>query len=319
MKIYIDGQYYDKADAKISVFDHGVLYGDGIFEGIRAYNGKVFQLAQHLKRLQESANAILLTLPMPLKRIEEDLLETIRVNGLKDAYVRLVVTRGVGDLGLDMRKCKKGASVVIIADKIELYPEAFYEKGLDLIISSIRQRGPDQLSPNIKSLNYLSNIMARAEATRCGAQEAILLNQQGYVSECSGDNIFYFNDNELITPPISAGMLEGVTRDVVIKLAREKLDIKVVEKLFTPYELYRAEEVFLTGTGAEVIPAVKIDGRVIGSGSAGPMTKKITATFRDFARKNGTPIYEEAKVKYPYEPCLASVFSPGTSTESAPP
>ena len=297
MKIYIDGQLHEKEDAKVSVFDHGVLYGDGVFEGIRAYNGRVFRLDAHLKRLEESAKAIFLALPMPLKKIEEAVLETVRANGLKDAYIRLLVTRGVGDLGLDMRKCKKGPTLVIIADKIELYPEAFYEKGLELITSSIRQRGPDQLSPAIKSLNYLANILARAEATRAGAQEAILLNREGYVSECSGDNIFYIYEGRIYTPPVHAGLLEGVTRSVAIELAKEKLGLTVTEKLFTTFDLYRAHEVFLTGTGAEVIAAVKIDGHTIGSGTAGPVTKKVTALFREHARSTGTPIYEEAKIK----------------------
>lgn len=295
MKIYIDGEYFDKDDAKISVFDHGILYGDGVFEGIRAYNGRVFRLSQHLKRLENSANAIFLNLPMSIKKIEEAVLETVRLNGLKDAYIRLVVTRGVGDLGLDMRKCKKNASLFIIADKIELYPDAYYEKGLELITSSIRQRGPDQLAPNIKSLNYLANVLARAEATRAGAQEAILLNAQGYVSECSGDNIFYVDDDEIVTPPIAAGILEGITREVVMDLVREKLGMKVIKRFFIPFELYRAKEVFLTGTGAEVIPAVKIDGRVIGNGTAGPMTRKIITLFREYANSTGTPVYEEVK------------------------
>ncbi len=297
MKVYIDGQFYEKEDAKISVFDHGLLYGDGVFEGIRAYNGRVFRLSEHLKRLEESAKAIFLSLPIPIKKIEESLLESVRVNGLKDAYIRLVITRGIGDLGLDMRKCKKNASVIIIADKIELYPPSFYEKGLDMITSSIRQRTPDQLSPAIKSLNYLPNIMARAEAVRAGAQEAILLNQQGYVSECTGDNIFYVQDGNLYTPPTYAGILDGITRGAVIDIAREKMGLKVEEKLFTVHELYRADEAFVTGTGAEVVAAVKIDGHPIGSGVPGLLTKKIAQAFQDYARSHGTPIYEEAKTR----------------------
>lgn len=297
MKVYIDGQFYEKEDAKVSVFDHGLLYGDGVFEGIRAYNGRVFRLSEHLKRLEESAKAIFLSLPIPIKKIEESLLESVRVNGLKDAYIRLVITRGIGDLGLDMRKCKKNASVIIIADKIELYPPSFYEKGLDLITSSIRQRTPDQLSPAIKSLNYLPNIMARAEAVRAGAQEAILLSQQGYVSECTGDNIFYVQDGNLYTPPTYAGILDGITRGAVIDIAREKMGLKVEEKLFTVHELYRAAEAFVTGTGAEVVAAVKIDGHPIGSGVPGPLTKKIAQAFQDYARSHGTPIYEEVKTR----------------------
>jgi branched-chain amino acid aminotransferase len=297
MKIYIDGKYCEKEDAKISVFDHGVLYGDGIFEGIRAYNGRIFRLEDHLQRLDESARAILLKLPIPLKDIEKAIIETVRLNNLKDAYIRLVVTRGVGDLGLDMRKCKQGATLFIIADHIELYPEEFYEKGLTLVTSSIRQKGLDQVTPGVKSLNYLANILARAEATAAGAQEAILLNATGHVSECSGDNIFFIKDNKIFTPPTSAGILVGVTRNVVIGLANEKLGIKVIERNFPRYDLYSADEVFLTGTGAEVIAGVKIDGRVIGKGVAGPITKQLIKHFREYANASGTPVYETVKAK----------------------
>ncbi len=297
MKIYIDGKFYDKEDAKISVFDHGVLYGDGIFEGIRAYNGRIFRLDDHLARLEDSANAILLKLPIPLKEIEKAVVETVRANGLKDAYIRLVVTRGVGDLGLDMRKCKGNSSLFIIADRIELYPEEFYEKGLTLVTSTIRQKGLDQVTPGVKSLNYLANILARAEATAAGAQEAILLNASGHVSECSGDNIFFIKDGRIFTPPTSAGILVGVTRNVVMELAAEKLGVKVVERNFPRYDLYSADEVFLTGTGAEVIAGVKIDGRVIGKGVAGPMTKQLIKHFREYANTTGTPVYETVKAK----------------------
>jgi branched-chain amino acid aminotransferase len=297
MKIYIDGKFCEKEDAKISVFDHGVLYGDGIFEGIRAYNGRIFRLDDHLQRLDESARAILLKLPIPLDDIRKAIIETVRQNNLKDAYIRLVVTRGVGDLGLDMRKCKSGATLFIIADHIELYPEEFYEKGLTLVTSSIRQKGLDQVTPGVKSLNYLANILARAEATAAGAQEAILLNATGHVSECSGDNIFFIKDNKIFTPPTSAGILVGVTRQVVIALAHEKLGIKVVERNFPRYDLYSADEVFLTGTGAEVIAGVKIDGRVIGKGVAGPLTKQLIKHFREYANSSGTPVYETVKAK----------------------
>ncbi|MDE2489259.1 MAG: branched-chain-amino-acid transaminase [Elusimicrobia bacterium] len=297
MKIYIDGKYCEKDEAKISVFDHGVLYGDGIFEGIRAYNGRIFRLDDHLARLEDSANAILLKLPIPLKEIEKAIVETVRVNGLKDAYIRLVVTRGVGDLGLDMRKCKGNSSLFIIADRIELYPEEFYEKGLTLVTSTIRQKGLDQVTPGVKSLNYLANILARAEATAAGAQEAILLNATGHVSECSGDNIFFVKNDKIFTPPTSAGILVGVTRNVVMELAEKKLGVKVIERNFPRYDLYSADEVFLTGTGAEVIAGVKIDGRVIGSGAAGPVTKKLIKHFRDYANSTGTPVYETVKTK----------------------
>ncbi len=299
MKIYIDGKYYDKDDAKISVYDHGVLYGDGIFEGIRAYNGRIFRLEDHLQRLEESANAILLKLPLPIKAIEKAIIETVRLNGLKDAYIRLVVTRGVGDLGLDMRKCKDGATLFIIADRIELYPEEFYEKGLTVITSTIRQKGLDQVTPGVKSLNYLANILARAEATAAGAQEAILLNATGHVSECSGDNLFYVKKGKIYTPPTSAGILVGVTRNVVMELVEKNLGFKVLERNFPRYELYSADEVFLTGTGAEVIAAVKIDGRIIGKGVCGPTTKNLIKHFRDYANSAaaGTPVYETVKAK----------------------
>ena len=297
MKIYIDGKYHDKDDAKISVFDHGLLYGDGVFEGIRAYNGRIFRLEDHLQRLVESANAILLKLPLPIKEIEKAIIETVRLNNLKDAYIRLVVTRGVGDLGLDMRKCKAGATLFIIADRIELYPEEFYEKGLTVITSTIRQKGLDQVTPGVKSLNYLANILARAEATAAGAQEAILLNATGHVSECSGDNLFYVKNGKIFTPPTSAGILVGVTRNVVMELCEKKLGTKVVERNFPRYDLYSADEVFLTGTGAEVIAAVKIDGRIIGKGVAGPTTKSLIKHFRDYANSSGTPVYEAVKAQ----------------------
>jgi branched-chain amino acid aminotransferase len=297
MKIYIDGKFYDKDDAKVSVFDHGVLYGDGIFEGIRAYNGRIFRLEDHLQRLEESANAILLKLPLPIREIEKAILETVRLNQLRDAYIRIVVTRGVGDLGLDMRKCRAGATLFIIADRIELYSEEFYEKGLTVITSTIRQKGLDQVTPGVKSLNYLANILARAEATAAGAQEAILLNATGHVSECSGDNLFFVKKGKIFTPPTSAGILVGVTRNVVMELAETKLGNKVIERNFPRYDLYSADEVFLTGTGAEVIAAVKIDGRVIGKGICGPTTRNLIKHFRDYANTSGTPVYEAVKAK----------------------
>jgi branched-chain amino acid aminotransferase len=297
MKIYLNGQFYDREDAKISVFDHGVLYGDGIFEGIRAYNGRIFRLDDHLQRLDESARAILMKLPAPIKDIEKAVIETVRLNDLKDAYIRLVVTRGIGDLGLDMRKCKHGSTIFIIADKIELYPDEYYEKGLTLVTSTIRQKGLDQVTPGVKSLNYLANILARAEATAAGAQEAILLNVSGHVSECSGDNIFFIKDGKIFTPPTSAGILAGVTRQVVMELANVKLGIKVIERNFPRYDLYSADEVFLTGTGAEVIAGVKIDGRVIGKGVSGPLTKQLIKHFREYANSTGTPVYETTQAK----------------------
>ena len=296
MKIYIDGQYLDKNDARVSVFDHGLLYGDGVFEGIRAYNGRIFHLREHLARLFNSAKGILLDMPWTRQEVEQAIIETVRKNELKDAYIRVVLTRGVGDLGLDMRKCKR-PTLIIIADKIQLFPESVYQKGLEIITSSLRRVAPDMLSPSIKSLNYLNNILARAEATRAGAQEALLLNQQGHVAECSGDNIFFVRDGVVYTPPVWAGILEGVTRNVVMQLIVEKLRLKVSEEIFTAFELYRAEEVFVTGTGAEIIGVVKIDGRVIGSGKPGPMTQRLVEVFRDYASKNGTSVYEPAAAR----------------------
>jgi branched-chain amino acid aminotransferase len=297
MRIYIDGKYFSRAAAKVSVFDHGLLYGDGIFEGIRAYHGRILRLEDHLRRLKESADAVYLALPMPPADIGTAVVETVRANRLRDAYIRLLVTRGVGDLGLDMRKCRQGASLIIIADKIELYPEAVYEKGLTLITSSYRQKRRDQVPATVKSLNYLLNVLARAEATRAGAQEAILLNAEGQVTECTGDNIFSVVDGRVSTPPVAAGLLEGVTRRVVMELVAEHMGHQVAERETTVADLCRADEVFLTGTGAEVVGGVMIDGHVIGAGKAGPVTKRIIALFRDYARGHGTPVYPDPKKK----------------------
>ncbi len=297
MKIWIDGKFYEKEDAKVSVFDHGLLYGDGVFEGIRSYGGRVFHLDDHLARLWNSARAILLDVPMTKKEMAAVICEAVRVNGLKDAYIRVLVTRGFGDLGLDMRKCPK-ASVIVIADKIQLFNQDVYTRGLALMVSHLRRMSPEQLSPTIKSLNYLNNILARAEAARASCDEAILLNQQGYVAECSGDNIFFIREGKLYTPPVWVGILEGITRNVVMKLAAEKLGMPVVEEVFTVVELYRAEEVFVTGTGAEIIGVVKINGRQIADGRPGPMTQKLIETFRAYAKTpaSGAAVYEEVKV-----------------------
>lgn len=290
MKVYINGEYHDENDAKISVFDHGFLYGDGVFEGIRTYEGCVFKLDEHLERLEHSANAIYLTLPIPLSEIKTAVLNTLRLNELKNAYIRLILTRGAGGLGIDMRKCQNPANLVIITGRIEIYPPELYAKGLQVKTSIIRQKAPDQLTPNIKSLNYLANILAHAEAVRAGSQEAILLTREGYVSECSADNIFYVYGGEVFTPPASAGILEGITRGSVIHILREQCRIATCEKPVTLYDLYRADEVFLTGTGAEVIGVVNIDGHSIGGGVPGPMTKQLTEMFREYARVTGSRI-----------------------------
>jgi branched-chain amino acid aminotransferase len=291
MKIYINGQLVEREKALISVFDHGVLYGDGVFEGIRAYNGRVFKLREHLDRLWNSARAIMLTVPMSKKALEEAVLFTLRANRLRDAYVRLVVTRGEGDLGLDPRRCAK-PTVFIIADKIALYPPEFYEKGLSVVTSAIRRNIPEAINPCIKSLNYLNNVLAKAEAARQNAPEAILLNREGYVAECTGDNIFVLKENTLITPPTSIGALEGITRNIVMDIAKNKLKLLVREEMFTPYHVYVGDEVFLTGTAAEVVPVVEVDGRVIGDGKPGKTTLRLIKEFRELTRLTGVPIEE---------------------------
>ncbi len=288
MKIYIDGKFYDRENAKISVFDHGLLYGDGVFEGIRAYNGKVFKLTEHLKRLFHSARAITLQIPLKIEELEIAVLQTLKENELKDAYIRLVVTRGEGDLGLDPRKCPTPC-IFIIAGKITLYPDELYVKGLDLVTVATKRNISEALNPCIKSLNYLNNIMAKIEANRAHAPEAIMLNKDGYVAECTGDNIFIVINRKLITPPCWAGALDGITRGTVMDLAKN-LKIEVREELFTPYNIYTADEVFLTGTAAEVIPVTKVDDRIIGDGKPGPITKNLIQEFRALTQKTGTPI-----------------------------
>lgn len=289
MKIYVDGKLVEKDDAKISVFDHGLLYGDGVFEGIRAYNGRVFMLAEHLKRLYDSARAITLKIPLTIKQMEEAVLKTLRANKITNGYVRLVVTRGIGDLGLDPLKCPK-PTVFIIADKIALYPEGYYTKGLEVITASTKRNIPDALNPCIKSLNYLNNIIAKIEASRAGVPEAIMLNAQGYVAECTGDNIFILKDGCLTTPPSWAGALGGITQAVVIDLAKKKTKLCVKKDIFTIYDIYTTDECFLTGTAAEVIPVVKLDGRTIGSGKPGKITSELNKLFRDFAHSTGVKI-----------------------------
>ncbi|MBI2070026.1 MAG: branched-chain-amino-acid transaminase [Elusimicrobia bacterium] len=294
-KIYIDGKWVEREQAKVSVFDHGLLYGDGIFEGIRAYGGRVFRLAEHVERLYASAKGILLNIPESPEQMEKLILQSVRINNLKDAYVRVVITRGFGDLGLDMRKCKK-PTVIVIADTIELYPEFVYEQGIRLITSSLRRTPVECLSPSVKSLNYLNNILARAEAARADAQEAILLNMQGYVAECSGDNIFYLKKGRVVTPPVSAGILPGVTRQVVMELLKEQLRVPLMENLFTTFDLYQAEEAFITGTGAEIIGVSEIDGRKIGAGKPGKFTREVEKLFRQVTAGTGTPVYENHPV-----------------------
>lgn len=289
MEIYIDGQFYPKDQAKVSVFDHGLLYGDGIFEGTRAYNGRVFEFDAHIDRLYDSAKAIALEIPLTKDEMKEAHLETLRKNQLTDAYIRTVVTRGVGDLGLDPRKCER-PTVIIIADRISMYPPELYEEGLKIITVPTRRNLPETVNPMIKSLNYLNNILAKIEANLGGAAEAIMLNQEGYVAECTGDNIFLIKGKTLATPPASFGALKGITRGRVMKLAAE-MGLEVVEMALTRYDVYVADECFLTGTAAEVIPVVEVDGRKIGDGKPGVYSKKLKEAYHKYAMENGTPIY----------------------------
>ena len=289
MLIYIDGKFLPKAEAKVSVFDHGLLYGDGVFEGIRSYNGRVFKLDEHLERLYDSAKSIMLEIPISIETMEKTVLETLRRNHLTEAYIRLIVTRGVGDLGLDPDKCPK-PSIIIIADKIVLYPQKYYEEGLEIVTVSVRRNYAEAINPRIKSLNYLNNILAKIEGKQAGAEEVLMLNAEGYVVECSGDNIFWIKNEVLVTPPVHMGILEGVTRNSVIDLAREA-GMRVEERVFTRHDLYIADECFLTGTAAEVIPVVKIDRRSIGDGQPGKITQRLITAFRQLANSTGTPIY----------------------------
>jgi branched-chain amino acid aminotransferase len=282
LKIYINGKYYDKEDAKISVYDHGLLYGDGVFEGIRVYGGKVFRHSEHLDRLWESAKAIALDIPMTKEEMTKAVEDTLALNGIKDGYIRLVVTRGVGTLGLDPNRCGK-PQVIIITDSIALYPEEYYKKGLEIITSSVQRMHPAALSPRIKSMNYLNNILAKIEGIRSGCVEALMLNHKGEVAECTGDNIFVVRRGQLLTPPNDAGILEGVTRDAVMQLARD-MGVQVCEVSLTRHDVYVADECFLTGTAAEVVPVTKVDGRVIGEGVPGPITRELMDRFHKLAR-----------------------------------
>ncbi|MCM1564389.1 MAG: branched-chain-amino-acid transaminase [Dehalobacter sp. 4CP] len=288
MIIYCDGKFVDSQEAKISVFDHGFLYGDGVFEGIRAYNSRVFKLKEHIDRLYESANAILLNVEVSRREMMDIVVETVRKNNLTDAYIRLIISRGVGDMGLDPRKCPK-SEIICIAGNISLYPQSMYENGMEIITAATRRNSSDALSPRIKSLNYLNNIMAKIEANRAGLMEALMLNQEGYVSEATGDNIFIIKDGVITTPPVYAGILKGVTRDSVIDLARQE-GIPVQEELFHLIDVYSADECFLTGTAAELIPIIMLDSRKIGDGKPGPVFKKLLAKFHEYVKTEGEPI-----------------------------
>ena len=285
MKIYLNGELVNKEDAMVSVFDHGLLYGDGVFEGIRLYDGCVFKLDEHLERLEYSAKAILLSLPMSRQEIADAVCDTCRANNLSNGYVRLVVTRGVGHLGLTPDGCGP-PSVIIIADDIQLYPEELYEKGLKIISVPTRRINASALPPAVKSLNYLNNILAKIEAKKVGFQEALMLNDKGEIAECTGDNVFVLSKGVLYTPPLDAGSLRGITRAAVMDIASD-LGIPCREQALTRYDLWTAEECFLTGTAAEVIPCVEVDHRQVGNGEPGPTTKSFISKFRENVRKDG--------------------------------
>jgi branched-chain amino acid aminotransferase len=285
MKIYLNGDYVEKQDAKVSVFDHGLLYGDGVFEGIRLYDGCVFKLDEHLERLEYSAKAILLELPLSRAELSEAVCETCRRNELRNGYVRLVVTRGPGHLGLTPDGCGP-SNVIIIADEIQLYPEEFYENGLKIISVPTRRINASALPPAIKSLNYLNNILAKIEAKRVGFQEALMLNDKGEIAECTGDNVFILSKGVLFTPPLDAGSLRGITRATVMDLADE-LEVPCREQALTRYDLWTSDECFLTGTAAEVIPCVEVDHRPIGNGQPGEMTRRFITSFREKAKTDG--------------------------------
>jgi branched-chain amino acid aminotransferase len=286
--VYINGKIVEKQNAFISVFDHGLLYGDGVFEGIRAYNGRIFKLDDHALRLYNSAKVIMLDIPVRIEVFKKAVIDICRANKIRDGYIRPIVTRGIGDLGLDPWKCQK-PSLIIIADKIQLYADELYENGLSVITVPTRRNSIESISPIIKSLNYLNNIMAKLEGRNSGVEEVIMLNNEGYVSECSGDNIFMVKSNKIFVPPAVAGALPGITKDTVAEISEGSV-YSIHEKFFSRVEMFIADEVFITGTGAEIVPVVKIDGRVIGSGKPGPVTKDLIQKFKAYIKSNGTPI-----------------------------
>jgi branched-chain amino acid aminotransferase len=287
-KVYIDGSFIDWNEAKISVFDHGFLYGDGVFEGIRAYHKKAFKLQEHVNRLYMSAKAIMLDIPVKKEEMQKIILDTLRINKIDNGYVRVVVTRGKGDLGLDPWKCPHH-SLIVIADKIKLYADELVENGIEIATVPTQRSVPAILDPRIKSLNYLNNIMAKIEAKNAGFTEAIMVTREGYVTECTGDNIFIVAKGDVITPPISVGILEGITRDVVMALARES-GLRIREEIFARYDIYNADECFLTGTAAEIAPVIKVDSRKIGTGKPGQITLSLIQKFRELTKTDGTPI-----------------------------
>lgn len=284
LKIWMNGNLVEQSQAKVSVFDHGLLYGDGVFEGIRVYSGRVFELAAHLRRLYESAKVIRLNIAMTVEAMAKAVEETVKANGISDGYIRLLVTRGIGSLGLNPFTCKE-PQVIIIADQIQLYAKELYEKGMKIICAATQRNHPLSLPPQVKSLNYLNNLLAKMEAIDSNVHEAIMFNHMGFVAEASGDNVFIVRDGAVLTPPPQAGSLEGITRGIVMKLAAE-MGMKVIEENLTRFDLYVAEEIFLTGTAAEVIGVVDVDSRPIGNGKPGPITKKLSEAFFKYARGN---------------------------------
>jgi len=286
MKIYFNGKFVSREKAKVSVFDHGFLYGDGVFEGIRAYDCLVFRLQEHIERLYESAHAINLNIGMTQPEMIEVVVKTMKANKLRDGYIRLIVSRGEGDLGLDPRKCYGKPSVIVIADKISLYPEKLYKEGMEIVTVATLRNLPEALNPRIKSLNYLNNILAKIEAVNLGYQEALMLNHLGFIAECTGDNVFIVKKGKLLTPAVEMGALKGITRDAVLELAKNS-DISTHEGMLSRQDIYTADECFLTGTAAEIIPVVKVDGRTIGNGKPGKMTQNILAQFHKLTKVSG--------------------------------
>ncbi|MBN3556345.1 branched-chain-amino-acid transaminase [Fictibacillus nanhaiensis] len=293
--VYVNGEHVLKEDAKVSVYDHGFLYGDGVFEGIRVYNGNVYRLEEHLQRLYESAQSIMLTIPHTKEELTDIIVQTLQKNKYRDAYIRLVISRGKGNLGLDPFTCGQ-PGVIVIAEQLALFPKKLYETGLEIITVASRRNRPDVLSPKVKSLNYLNNILVKIEASLAGVSEALMLNDQGYVAEGSADNVFIIKGNTIKTPPGYLGALEGITRNAIVEIARAQ-GYKMVEEPFTRHDVYVADEVFLTGTAAEVIAVVKVDGRVIGNGAPGEHTNKLLKSFREKVVEEGVKVYPNQAVQ----------------------
>ncbi len=293
--IYLNGQFVRKKDAVVSVYDHGFLYGDGVFEGIRMYEGNVFRLTEHIDRLYDSAKSIMLSIPHSKQELSDLVVETLKRNNLLDAYIRVVVSRGVGNLGLDPSSCSE-PQVIIIAEELTLFPKELYETGIDIVSVATRRNRSDVLSPKVKSLNYLNNILVRIEANLAGVSEALMLNEQGYVAEGSADNVFIVKNGEILTPPGYVGALEGITRNVIMDIARN-LGLSMKEQVFTRHDVYVADEVFLTGTAAEVIAVVKVDGRTIGDGKPGSYTNRLLKEFRKTVIEDGVKVYGKQNVQ----------------------